>query len=364
VFRRAIPMMLTGALAIATGTLALTASSASAATPAMPIIRAVHFSYLGPNMSIEIDGSGFGTPAIGLPYTGNVANFEFSDTSRGESWGQNGQWPLEYTSWTNNRVVVNGLAGNGTAEAGDQVSVSVSNRNGGQAATWTGTLAPSPAPALMANQPNPVITSVGFSDIGPNIKIVVTGAGFGAPTIGMPYPNGNVSNFNFSDTSRGETWGGSGNWPTSYASWSATRVAVYGLDGNGTVQRGDQFSVTVQNAKSGEYFTWSGTLSPSIAIAPLPRPSRPAPQKKGLKLSPSAVAAGAHETATALVKAGESAVLVVNYSDGSQKVLGPTAAAASGQVSFSWTIPSGVRGLVHVTLEAGGVLTQGSFTVS
>ncbi len=359
---RAISTTLTGLAAMGAATLALAPASASAATPATPTIGAVHFSHLGSNMRIEADGTGFGTPAIGLPYSGTVPNFQFSDTSRGETWGQNGNWPLEYTSWANNRIVVNGLAGNGGVQAGDQVTVSVSNRDGGQAANWSGTLESSPAPALVAGQPNPVITSVGFSDIGANIKIVVAGAGFGAPTIAMPYPNGNVNNFNFSDTSRGETWGGSGNWPTNFASWSETRVEVFGLDGNGMIQQGDQFSITVQNAKSGEYFTWSGTLAPSTAAAPLSTPSPPT-GTKALKLSSDVVAAGGHERATAAVRAGESGVLVVNYPNGTQKVLGPTAAGASGEVSFTWAIPSGVRGVVHVTLEAGGLLTQGSFTV-
>jgi hypothetical protein len=355
---------LTGLAVIAAATMALTPAAASAATPATPTIRAVHFSYVGPNMRIEVDGNGFGTPAIGLPYTGTVPNFQFSDTSRGESWGENGNSPLEYTSWSNNRVVVDGLAGNGGVQAGDQVAVSVSNRNGGQAGNWSGTLGSSPPPSLVAGQPNPVITSVGFDDIGANIKIVVTGAGFGAPTIGMPYPNGNVGNFNFSDTSRGETWGGSGNWPTNFAAWSQTKVAVYGLDGNGVVQQGDQFSVTVQNAKSSEYFTWSGTLAASTGTAP-PSTASPTPgPKKAVKLASAAVAPGGHEVASAAVKAGESAVLVVDYPNGNQKVLGPTTAGPSGQVSFSWAIPTGARGLVHVTLEAGGVLTQGSFTVN
>jgi hypothetical protein len=362
--KRTISTALTVMAAVAGATLALAPACASAATPATPTIRAVHFSYLGPNMRIEVDGTGFGTPAIGLPYNGTVPNFQFSDTSRGESWGENGNWPLEYTSWTNNRVAVNGLASNGSVQAGDQVAVSVSNRDGSQAANWSGTLGSSPSPALVAGQPNPVITGVGFAGIGANIKIVVSGAGFGGPTIGMPYPNGNVSNFNFSDTSRGETWGGSGNWPTNFASWSETKVAVYGLDGNGMVQQGDQFDVTVQNAKSGEYFTWSGTLAPSTAAAPPSAPSPTPAPKNALKLSSAVAAAGGHEMVTAAVKAGESTVLVVEYPSGSQKVLGPTMAGAGGQVSFTWAIPSSVRGLVHVTLEAGGVLTEGSFKVS
>ena len=122
--RRAKPTLLTGAAAVAAATLVLNPAPAGAATPATPAIKAVHFSYLGPNMRIEVDGTGFGTPAIGLPYAGTVPNFSFSDTSRNETWGGNGNWPLEYTSWTSTKVVIDGLDGNGGVMAADQVSVS------------------------------------------------------------------------------------------------------------------------------------------------------------------------------------------------------------------------------------------------
>ena len=216
----------------------------------------------------------------------------------------------------------------------------------------------------------PTITAVHFSNIGPNMRIEVDGTGFGTPSIGLPYV-GTVPNFTFSDTSRGGVWGGPGNAGLNFASWSRTTVVVngfqqYNCGSNCIVKAGDQVSVVVKNATSGEFYTWSGTLAtggPAPTPTPSPAPA-PVPAGKVLSLSFADVAPGGQQVATANVKPGSSAVLVVGYPNGTQRVFGPTVADASGHVIFTWAVPAGVKGAVHVTLVSVGPVAQATFVVS
>jgi hypothetical protein len=342
------------------------------ATPAIPIIRSVHFSDIGGNMRIEVDGSGFGAPSIGIPFVGDVGNFQFNDISRNESWGYNGDTNLQYASWTNTKIVVNGLTNYQTGQLmpGDQVNVTLATQanEGTQAdwATWKGTLVSSPAPPPTPSEANPVISNVYITDIGPNMKIVVTGDGFGTSTIGLPF-SGDVSNFQFNDDSRNESWGYNGDTNINYVSWSNQRIVVDNPQNysSGQLVSGDQIDVWVQNAKSGEHWDWSGTLhnsaaAPSGSSAPTPTPTT----KKTLALSSASISAGGKEIATVSIKPGQSASLIVDYPNDTEKLLGPTVAGSSGRVSFPWSVPAGVKGLVHVTLDVDGALTTANFTVS
>ena len=347
--------------------IALAPASSALATAPTPVIKAVHFSNIGPNMRIEVDGNGFGAPADGLPYVGTVSNFEFADTSRGELWGRYVDNSLQFTSWTNTRIVVNGVGGyqKGQLMPGDQVSVSISNKSGGPTATWSGTLNSSPGPAPVVGEPNPVITGLYFSDIGPNLRIVLMGAGFGTPVIGLP-DNGTVKNFEFSDTSRGELWGRYVDNSLNYVSWTDQRIVADDPGGYqpGQLVTGDQVSVWVQNATSGEYYTWTGTLHASTALpGGSTGPAAPT-SKRPLTLGSVTVAVGGKQTATVAINAGEWGVVVVDYPNGTQKVLGPTVAPSNDQVRFTWAVPSGIQGVVRVTLDAGGTLTRASFTVT
>jgi hypothetical protein len=329
-------------------------------------------------MRIEVDGSGFGQAAIGLPYKGDVQNFEFRDTSRSEAWGYGGDYGLQYTSWSDTQIVVNGFTryGNGAiVVAGDQVSVSVTNIAGGQPTVWTGTLVASPGPPLVTGQPNPVVTSVTFSNIGQSSHIVVTGVGFGQATIAMPY-TGDVPNFEFVDTSRNENWGYSGDYGLSYTSWSDTQIVVDGFAtyGNGAiVVAGDLFDVWVKNQSSTEFYNYNGTLSSSASPTPTPAPApsaTPGPQPgpviivKALTLFAQSEAPGGQQIARVVTKPGSSVVLVIDYPNGKQKVLGPDPSARNGRLAFPWKVPTTIHGKVHVTMVSAGMVAQATFTVT
>ncbi len=128
----------------------------------------------------------------------------------------------------------------------------------------------------------------------------------------------------------------------------------------GALANGDQVSVWVKNSSSTESYSWSGTLVPGSA----PVSPTPVPPGKVLAFSSPSVAAGGHQTATVAIKSGSSVVLVIDYSNGKQQVLGPIVAGTSRRAVFTWEIPKSVSGTAHVTLDSPGVVVQGTFSVS
>jgi hypothetical protein len=84
--------------------------------------------------------------------------------------------------------------------------------------------------------------------------------------------------------------------------------------------------------------------------------------KTTLKLFSASVASGGQETA--LITTGPNAMLtvVITYPSGSQQVLGPKKAGADGHFAYSWVVPGGMAGIVHVVVVSGSV-AQATFTI-
>jgi len=84
--------------------------------------------------------------------------------------------------------------------------------------------------------------------------------------------------------------------------------------------------------------------------------------KTTLKLFSASVASGGQETA--LITTGPNATLtvVITYPSGSQQVLGPKKAGADGNFAYSWIVPSGMAGIVHVVVISSSV-AQATFTI-
>ncbi len=179
----------------------------SASTVGAPTITAVRFSNIGPNLRSRLTARASGllrsacrtsvsprTSVFRIRHEvavgGTVAMLTACSTHLGQT----------VRSWSTGLPL--GRTARDISQVGDQVSVSVSNRLGGQAAVWKGTLRASPGPQPTPAEPNPVITSVNFANIGPDMRMVVSGDGFGSAAAGLPYV-GQPSNFSFSDTSRG-----------------------------------------------------------------------------------------------------------------------------------------------------------------
>ena len=84
--------------------------------------------------------------------------------------------------------------------------------------------------------------------------------------------------------------------------------------------------------------------------------------KTTLKLFSASVASGGQETA--LITTGPNATLpvVITYPSGSQQVLGPKKAGADGNFAYSWMVPGGMAGIVHVVVVSSSV-AQSTFTI-
>lgn len=84
--------------------------------------------------------------------------------------------------------------------------------------------------------------------------------------------------------------------------------------------------------------------------------------KTTLKLFSASVASGGQETA--LISTGSNATLtvVITYPSGSQQVLGPKKAGADGNFAYSWVVPGGMAGIVHVVVVSSSV-AQATFTI-
>jgi hypothetical protein len=54
--------------------------------------------------------------------------------------------------------------------------------------------------------------------------------------------------------------------------------------------------------------------------------------------------------------------LIVDYPDGTQLETS-TKTGADGKYSFTWTVPSGAQGTVHVLADGAGSISQATFTI-
>lgn len=150
------------------------ANATSPRAGATPTIRAVHFSRIGQNLRIEVDGAGFGAAPQTLPAVANLNYFEFTDVTQGSWHAGSGSDPvnLQYASWNDTRIVITGFGssygGQYKVAPGDKVALYVQYSGGPEFTIWSGALLPGtqPIPAqLISPAPNAEIKggSVPFS---------------------------------------------------------------------------------------------------------------------------------------------------------------------------------------------------------
>jgi len=235
-----------------------------------PQITAVKFSGAGQNLQIVIEGSGFGSAPVALPYRGDLNQFIFNDfrTSCGggsslfeagsKRWGNGApdSATLNYQSWSDTEIVIAGFAGTygqacASVQSGDPVTIVVWNSGAttqtGPQTAWGGFVTSSPQ-----------ITGVQFSGTPSNYNVTVTGSGFGSLPSTLPF-YGDTPYLSIADSAQlghGE-WGYSGDANgLTYQSWSDTQIQVSGFGG----QPGDAIVLALWNPNSQAGATWGGNI--------------------------------------------------------------------------------------------------------
>lgn len=228
--------------------------------------------------SVSVTGTGFGSAAT--PYCCNTPHFIIHNvpTLNLGNFGFTGDWfGLNYKSWTETEIDVDGLTGAGV-EPGSAVWIGLQNPSTGAVAAWGGNIPPVPPG-------NPRIISVQFGGSGQNLTMKIVGSGFGAPPPGVP-GTGNTPFLGFEDWSRRcfDSTGSpvlfdAGNGGVllgdevylNYSSWSDTEIdiagfgGVYGQSNCLTVQPGDPVTITIFNTEDsvpqvGLQTAWGGFL--------------------------------------------------------------------------------------------------------
>ena len=128
--------------------------------------------------------------------------------------------------------------------------------------SYVGTAPSGQCAATSHSSTPPKITNVSFSGSGQNLRMVITGQGFGSAPQSMPYA-GDTSAFLFYDQTQNWSGGNTGNAVTvNYSSWSSSQIVIAGFAANyggGWVDHGgDSVQLTVWN--HGQKATWSGSL--------------------------------------------------------------------------------------------------------
>ena len=264
---------------------------AGSGSSAGPTITSVSFTGSSGSYGLSINGHGFGSPVVSLPYTGDVGNFRIDDWAQigaGE-WGYSGDAKtLTYNSWSDTSIQVNGFGGS----PGDALTVEVWNSASGLGATWGGDVPGGPS--------SPTISSVAFSGSGASTTIQVQGSGFGNAPTTMPY-SGVLNDFIFLDgrspcgggssqfEAGGARWGhGSDSVALNYQSWSDSSITVDGFgsgygSGCAVFDTGDPVSVVVWNSadssQTGPQTSWGGFAggsAPSTYSVTFPQSGLPA----------------------------------------------------------------------------------------
>ena len=126
-----------------------------------PQITSVTFSGAGQNVQITINGLGFGSAPVTVPFTGDLNQFSFGNfrthcgggsslfEAGASRWGHGSpnSLTLNYQSWSDNEIVITGFSGSygqgcDTVEAGDPVAIVLWNTSDtsqtGQQTAWGG----------------------------------------------------------------------------------------------------------------------------------------------------------------------------------------------------------------------------------
>jgi Flp pilus assembly secretin CpaC len=244
-------------------------SITTATTTLTPTIASVQWTESAGNYTLVINGSGFGSPTVSLPFTGGVSNFAIEDQAQQAEWGYTGDaLGLTFDSWTDSTVQISGFA----AQPGDAVVISLWNSTSQTGGTWGGNI---PTTAT-----TPVIASVQLSGTGQGLQIVVQGSGFGAAPSTMPAAGafGNLNYFRFWDFSGHctpdaalfEAGFGSDTVTLGYQSWSDSEITISGFGGTygqgcANYQAGDPIAIAILNSAAtdatGPQTAWGGNTS-------------------------------------------------------------------------------------------------------
>jgi hypothetical protein len=245
----------------------------------MPQITSVSFSGSAGNYSLTIQGTGFGSSTVSLPFTGDVSNFRIGDSVTFNEWGYTGDADvLSYESWSNSKIVVSGFGG----QPGDAITIALWNASSKQGASWGG--------KVPTTASTPEITSVELSGTGQDVQIVVNGSGFGSAPTSMPDSSADLNFFRFTDfrahcgSSSSLFEAGFNGWGVlspdtvtlNYTSWMDTQIVIAGFGGTygegcATYQAGDPVAIVVYNtedtSQTGLQTAWGGPAAASITIS-------------------------------------------------------------------------------------------------
>jgi hypothetical protein len=255
-------------------TFSVFAPKAKAQPPIDPTITSVSFSQSASGYTITIDGNGFGSLPISLPFFGDTSYFRIGDAAQvgHAEWGYTGDYnQLNYETWTDTQIVISSFGGS----SGDAVTIALWNPGTAAGATWGGNVPP-------VSSGTPQITSVTFVGNGQNLGITIQGSEFGNAPVAMPF-TGDLNYFGFIDFRQHQAGSalfaaGSNGWginaPNSvtmeFESWSDNLVQISGFagtygQGGATVETGDPVVITIYSTSStqdtGPQTAWGGSVS-------------------------------------------------------------------------------------------------------
>lgn len=247
------------------------AGAGLSSSPLVTRISAVQFTGNPGNYSVEIDGTGFGSPPVALPYDGVMGYFKMDDTVEIGYLGDADS--LDFVSWSNTQLQI---TSDTYQSPGDQFLVGVWNPQTQQGATFGGNIPP-------IQSGTPQISSVDFSGGGQSLHITIDGSGFGPAPPGVPHApggppfTGDTNNLKVSDWAYHAFAGNGGNGvefaagnsgsatTLDYESWTDTQIQIegfagaYGSDGM-VVRSGDPLGLTVQSTNTGRKTAWGGSV--------------------------------------------------------------------------------------------------------
>ncbi len=222
------------------------------------------------NWNLTISGHGLGTQAA---YIGDNADITITDSGVGQAGNTGDAVTANVTTWNNNQVVIDGLAGaygqsgGWTLNGGDSLAFSISNPQDSLAAPVFDTVV------------TPVISSVSAQPLAGssnNWTITINGSGFGTRA---GYSNNDSPYLAIQDNTAHFNAGYSGDSvTTNVTSWSNTQIVVSGLAGTyGTqgavINAQDSLIVDVANVQTGAaasaFATVAGPNITSVSVQPL-----------------------------------------------------------------------------------------------